>query len=197
MMALAQQALGRGELPRMFSGHEPDGGPARSGRHQHLFFAAYASDGGRTIDRLAVVAPGLADRSVPGRGGWELLSRAVAGLHILRAGRDGVLRLAPLPEPDRDPAFGSGSVWVSLTPYRPTRHPPRGESPEQSLARDLLTECARRALPRPEIQLLEHEEGPRGGLSARFRLTFAVTVAGPLMLGRGSHFGAGLFRREP
>jgi len=37
-MAQAQQRLGRGEhLPTFFTGHEPDGSRACSGRHEHLF----------------------------------------------------------------------------------------------------------------------------------------------------------------
>ena len=60
--------------------------------------------------------------------------------------------------------------------------------------RDVIAECERRGLPRPEVELLELNAGPNGGgLAARVRLRFAVAIEGPIMLGRDSHKGGGLF----
>jgi CRISPR-associated protein Csb2 len=59
---------------------------------------------------------------------------------------------------------------------------------------ELIGECLRRGLPRPEVEVLELEAGPRGGgMMVRARLEFAVGVRGPLLLGRDSHMGGGLF----
>jgi hypothetical protein len=86
--------------------------------------------------------------------------------------------------------------WLSRTWYRPTRHPHRKRDATEALHSDLLGECARRRLPRPEVEVIDILSGPRGGIAGRFRLRFDVAVEGPLLLGAGSHFGAGLFAAE-
>jgi len=70
------------------------------------------------------------------------------------------------------------------------------ETQTEALHSDLLGECARRRLPRPEVEVIDILSGPRGGIAGRFRLRFDVAVEGPLLLGAGSHFGAGLFAAE-
>jgi CRISPR-associated protein Csb2 len=191
-------------LPTFFTGHEPDGASARSGRHEHLFFIADDSNGDGWIDRLAIVAPHLADRSVSynsdrgstTRGNLQLLDRALAGLTVLRAGSVGVPRVSMMPEPrDGDPLFGRAARWVSETPYRPTHHPKR-DGIAEGVAADLVTECTRRGFPRPAVDILDIAQGPRGGLVIRARLRFSTAVRGPVILGRDSHFGAGMFAAE-
>jgi CRISPR-associated protein Csb2 len=191
-------------LPLFFTGHAPDGKPARSGSHEHLFFLADDMDGDGKIDRLAVVAPHLADRTVaynPDQGSdtrdrLQMLDRALADFAILRAGRAGLLRLTRLGEPDADdPLFGRGKTWLSRTSYRPTRHPKRGDI-EAATAADLANECARRGLPCPRVEIIQCKIGRRGGLAVRARLHFKTAISGPLLLGRDSHFGAGLFLRD-
>jgi CRISPR-associated protein Csb2 len=195
VMARAQTLYGRNALPVFFHGHEGDGSPARAGNHEHLFFAAFSSDGSARIDRVAVMAPGLCDRSISDRKYWNDLARAVNGLSTLRCGRDGVLRLAPLaPEAD-DSYFGSGRVWITANAYRPTRHPKHDQPVSSFIEADVRIECARRGLPTPEsVQFLSTCEGPRGGVSVRLTVTFAKPVCGPVLLGRESHIGNGLFR---
>ena len=197
VMARAQRRLGRGEhLPTFFTGHQPDGAPARSGGHEHLFFLADDADGDGRVDRLAIVAPHLADRSIGSgdRRALLLLDDALADLSILRAGRAGAPRLtrALLPD-DSDAVFGRARTWVSRTLYRPTRHPRKKREVTEALRADLIGECARRGLPRPEPEVIDIVSGPRGGMAGRFRLQFGVAVEGPILLGTGSHFGAGLF----
>jgi len=195
VMARAQTLYGRNALPLMFHGHQDDGAPARSGKHKHLFFAAFSSKGGARIDRVAVMAPGLCDRSISDRQHWDDLARAVDRLRVLRCGRDGVLALTPLPSEADDPFFGSGRVWTTVTAYRPTRHR-KGHQPISSLIeRDIRTECARRGLPMLEsVQVLSTSEGPRGKLAGQLIIAFAKPLCGPVLLGRESHLGAGLFR---
>jgi CRISPR-associated protein Csb2 len=193
----------RGEkLPTFFTGHVEDGAPARPGRHEHLFYLADDADGDGKIDRLLVVAPHLADRTViydPNRRSkmrdhLDLLDSAMSGLTILRAGRAGAPRLERMPEPDDDdPIFGCASVWISLTPYRTTRYP-KGRDLEGSAVADLIAESARRGLPRPTVETVEFVPVPTGGgLGLRVRLRFETVVRGPLLLGRDSHAGGGLF----
>jgi CRISPR-associated protein Csb2 len=184
-------------LPLYFTGHDTEGRAARPGHHEHLFFLADDADGDGLIDRLAVVSPHCADHSVTENKGYlDTLDRALAGLTILRAGRAGAPTLSPSPVAgEDDPLFGRATSWVSRTSYNPTRHPKR-VSIAESVATDLLLECDRRGLPRPEVDILDVSIGPRDGITARARLRFKTAVEGPLLLGRGSHFGAGMFAIE-
>ena len=142
-----------------------------------------------------MIAPHLADRATlrPRKNDLDLLAHGAKSLHELRAGRVGRLSLRLL-EARNEPLFGRARSWTSLQPYSPTRYPDRGKDIAGHLKTDIMTECARRGLPRPEVELLRVDIGPRGGLSAWLRLQFRVAVKGPVLLGRGSHFGEGLFR---
>ena len=204
---LVQSRIRRGDAPRrneplptFFTGHLKDGKPARSGQHEHLFFLADDSDGDGRVERLAVISPHLADRSFDPEeirqleGYLRVLDRALAGLTVLRAGRAGAPSVSRTAKPgDDDLVFGRAKRWVSQSIYFPTRHP-RGKSLNEAVAADLLAECNRRSLPCPEVEVIDENVGPRGGIAARARLRFKRAVNGPLLLGRASHFGAGLFK---
>ena len=194
LMALSRD--GNRRVPRLFSGHEREGGPARSGGHDHVFLAADDADGDGRIDRLIVATPWACDRT--GRGSRQnraCFDAVVTTLTHVRAGRLGVLTLGrPCALATGDPLVGPVRVWESRTPYHPTRHAGRGKNPDAAVVRDVIAECEYRGLPRPEVELLQLDAGPNGGgLGARVRLRFAVAVAGPIMLGRDSHMGGGLF----
>ena len=194
LMALSRD--GNRRVPRLFSGHEREGAPARSGGHDHVFLAADDADGDGRIDRLIVATPWACDRTRRGsRQNRACFDAVVTTLTHVRAGRLGVLTLGPACAlATGDPLVGSVRVWESRTPYHPTRHAGRGKNPDAAVVRDVIAECERRGLPRPEVELLELNAGPNGGgLGARVRLRFAVAVAGPIMLGRDSHVGGGLF----
>ncbi len=194
LMALSRDD--NGHVPRLFSGHERAGAPARSGRHEHVFLAADDADGDGRIDRVIVAAPWACDRTAKGsREDRACFERMVTTLTHVRAGRFGVLTLGPaFALADGDPLVGPARVWESRTSYRPARHAGRGKALDASVVRDVITECERRGLPRPEVELLVLNTGPNGGnLAARVRLRFAVAVEGPIMLGRDSHRGGGLF----
>lgn len=195
LMALARDD--KGGVPRLFSGHEPDGSKARSGRHEHVFLAA---DGGRRIHRLIVAPPWTADRGVTARPDQRALFDRVAGaLRQLRAGRLGRLDLGPaLALAAADPLVTAARHWESRTPYHPPRQLRRGGDPATAIADALRAECTARGLPQPEVEVIEASAGPRGGNPvARLRLRFATAVTGPLMLGRDSHRGGGLFAAVP
>lgn len=116
------------------------------------------------------------------------------------------------------PLFMSSKVWVSRTPFIPTRHPKdktdehgrQVGSPEHDLRR-LLVE---NGYPKPESVTAVREtvlggkptrwlafrtERPRGGGRRGggggygFRIVFPQAVRGPIALGYGSHFGLGSF----
>ena len=195
LMALSRDS--KGEVPRLFSGHEGHGGPARSGRHEHVFLVADDANGDGRIDRLIIAAPWAGDRTHDAsRKDRERFDQVVSILGEVRAGRLGVLKLSRLPGgcSDADPLIGPARRWEGRTLYRPTRHAGRRQDRTAAIERDLIGECLRRGLPRPEVEVLELEAGPRGGaMKVRARLKFAVGVRGPLLLGRDSHMGGGLF----
>ena len=194
LMSLAKDK--RGRVPRLFSGHESDGAPAGSGRHEHIFLAGDDADGDGRIDRLIVAAPWVCDRTIQGsRQDRVDFDGVVTDLSTIRAGRLGVIVLGPASDLTAgDPLIGPARVWESRAPYRPTRHAGRGKDMEAATAHDVIAECRRRGLPRPQVEVLEINAGPNGGSpTARIRLRFAVAVEGPLLLGRDSHKGGGLF----
>lgn len=196
LMALARDDNDNGHVPRLFSGHEREGAPARSGGHDHVFLAADDADEEGRIDRLIVAAPWTCDRTTKGsREDRACFGDVVRTLTHVRAGRLGVLTLGPVSGlAAGDPIIGPARVWESRTRYRPTRHAGRGKDLDAAVVRDAIAECERRGLPRPEAELLGLNAGPNGGgLAARLRLRFAVAVEGPIILGRDSHRGGGLF----
>jgi CRISPR-associated protein Csb2 len=201
LMARARE-LGNGsrEIPRLFSGHESDGGAARSGRHEHIFIAACPAAAAGRLDRLLIAAPWACDKTVAPQGGdAAAFDRVASGLRAVTMGHAGVLSLAPPEEPrDGSRAVGPATVWASATPYRPTRHPSRGQDAAGAIISDIAAECRRRGLPVPRVELGAVRAGPKGGRpEAEARLAFSVAVRGPILLGRDSHLGGGLFLAEP
>jgi CRISPR-associated protein Csb2 len=202
LMSLARQP--DGTVPPLFSGHDVGPGPARSGGHRHLYIFALDADGDGLLDRLCIVAPWVIDRSWrpapddPSNGAAErrLFDRVIGSLSEIRAGAAGLLRLSPTASGEEGP-FGLSRNWRSLTRYQPTRHCGKRPDPataSAAIVNDVMLECARRALPRPEeARVLRLDTGPRGGFSAFVSLRFATAVAGPLLLGRDAHQGGGLF----
>lgn len=196
MMARVQNSLARGEkLPSYVSGHAEDGGPAGGGVHRHV---AVIADLSRR--RILYIAPnrlqrrGVSWRNI--RADHCRMARALEGMDILRAGKAGRLALAPLLiDTENDPLFAPSRVWESVTEYDVTRHH-RRLGDEEALRSDVTAEFQRCGWPLPPpdaIEVLAARRGPRGGLSGRLRLTFAVAQAGPLLIGRTAHKGGGLF----
>lgn len=193
LMSLSRQP--DGSVPRLFSGHEGDGRPAQSGRHEHVFLSAADLGGDGYIDTLIVSAPWICDHSVrPGRTDSALFDRVVTSLEVVRAGRLGLISLTMQPAGAEDSRLvGPARKWESHACYNPTRPVRRGNDPVDVLQRDAVAECGRRGLPRPDVELLDYASGSNGRVAAHLLLRFAVGVAGPLLLGRDSHQGGGLF----
>ena len=184
-----------GAVSPLFSGHEANGAPAGNGAHGHIFLAADANRDGSRLVRLYVIRPDRADRESHLSDDEKARFERVTGkLATVRAGRHGVLRLRgpAAPGPD-DRLFARSRVWTSLTDFSPTRHPRNGADVRAFLERNIHAEVLRRGYPAPKVELLSHHTGPRGGIRARFCLTFSIAVQGPLLLGRDSHMGGGLF----
>ena len=195
VMARVQDVIGAREmLAAFFTGHAEDGAPARSGGHAHLAFLVDAPHA-----RLIVAAPHVLERRAASRQERDHLSTlelAVEGFRELRAGAAGRLTLTPATiDPEADPLFAPAQLWESLTPYRVTRHA-RLKDAAAALEADLLTECLRAGLPRPDVAVLRTQGKPGLGLFGHARLTFKTATPGPLLLGRDRHFGGGLFARR-
>lgn len=193
LMARAREINGApGEL---FSGHEPDGTPARSGRHKHVFLAADDADDDGCIDRLLIIAPWRVDRSSQAKQGQKaVFEQVAAGLRIVRAGELGVIEFGEAVNPtSEDHLFRRSQCWRSHMPYVPTRHPRKEVDAISKLKEDIIKECVRRGLPQPDVEVADISTGPRGGIRLRASLAFSVAVFGPVVLGRDSHTGGGLF----
>ena len=196
LMALARDSSGH--VDRLFSGHESDGRSDGAGQHAHVFLAA---DGGSRDDgfivRLIVSAPWAADRTAkPRRGQRRQFDEVTRKLQELTAGRLGRFDdLGAVPVDDGDPLLGPATAWFSQTPYVATRNLRKRDDPDTAIKADVIVECRRRGLPAPaEIDILNFKAGPRGGRpQAKLELRFAAATRGPLLLGRDSHAGGGLF----
>ena len=198
LMSLSSDADGR--LDRLFSGHGPDGRADRASHHDHVFLAADAAGDGEWITRLIVVAPWAADRTTEGRRARRRqFADVVHRLEDLRAGKFGRFAIRPVPLDDGDPTVGPARTWQSVTPYVATRNLKKKDDPAASVKEDVRLECRRRGLPAPiDIELSELAVGPRGGRpNARLRIRFATAIRGPLLIGRDSHGGGGLFHARP
>ena len=194
LMSLARDDAGR--VGRLFSGHEPDGRADSEGHHAHVFLAAdgEASVDG-TITRLVVAAPWAGDRTHRRRE-RAVFDNVTRRLTELRAGRLGRFdRLMALPVEDGDPLIGPSLVWMTESPYVATRNLKKPDELTEFVRGDVAAECVRRGLPTPtDVDVLDLHVGPRGGRpAAEITLGFATAVRGPLILGRNSHMGGGLF----
>ncbi len=132
--------------------------------------------------------------------------------HLMLAGRrvplSPLAAHAPVPQGLRESVWADpSSVWATVTPLVPDRHPRRGYRLEQAIADSV--EAA--GLPRP-LEVSAHRISAiagspwspafrprRGGVWTHAILTFGQAVRGPVLIGRERHFGLGLCRplREP
>lgn len=194
LMALARDS--RGEVGRLFSGHESGGRAARSGHHDHLFLAADGSVPG-SVERLLVIAPWAVDRRA--NRPWRDVQRFNAvtrSLKELKAGSGGRFsRLVPVPVAEGDHLLGPSRMWIGQTEYVATRNLKPRDDGLAMIRADVTAECVRRGLPRPvDVGVKSVVSGPRGGRpAARLDIRFATAVRGPVLLGRDSHSGGGLF----
>jgi CRISPR-associated protein Csb2 len=160
VMARVQAVLDNKPFPAFFSGHEPDGRPARAEKSSHL---AFVCDLPRS--RLVVVAPHVLDRRDPTREERVHLAdldEALQGMRELRAGPAGclVLRRTWI-DVGTDALTAPSCVWESVTSYVVTRHARLGDAPA-ALAADLIAECRRRSLPAPSAAIALDTKGVAG-----------------------------------
>ncbi|MDE0349695.1 MAG: type I-U CRISPR-associated protein Csb2 [Gammaproteobacteria bacterium] len=201
LMALARNETGG--VDRLFSGHERDGRPDAARHHAHVFVAAdrdAAEEG--SITRLVVAAPWAVDRSSkrPPDNQRRFFDEVVRRLTELTAGRlgrfDGLVAEAVQ---EGDPLLGPSILWTGTARYIATRNLKKRDEAAAFVKEDVIAECRRRSLPAPtDVEVLDVGAGPRGGRpEAMLKLRFATAVRGPVLLGRDSHSGGGLFHAGP
>jgi len=186
VMARARDVLRPYRLPPYFTGHRQDGTPARSENEPHLAFLFDPLE-----NHLLVIAPECLDRHLrwQNQDNWATLESALHCFSELRAGPEGHLRLRPVSlDLDQHPFFAPSHVWESVV----NRHAKRSTA-EDTLKNDLIAECERRGLPRPEITVLNWNVQRRSGLTGRLRLSFKDSIQGPIVLGKTRHVGGGVF----
>ena len=188
-----------GQVRQVFSGHGINGGAARSGTHQHVFLSSDDIGSPHTI-RLIVAAPWACDRSAKtSDSARRQFANIVSQLNDLRAGSIGRFsNLQAVALEEQDPTIGPSRLWAGRTPYLCTRNLKRKDDPLTTVQADFTTECNRRGLPKPKsIEVSNMTAGPRGGRpAAHLKIQFSTAVRGPLMLGRDSHLGGGLFHTD-
>lgn len=201
VMSQAKRICGEDKVPSIFSGHDM---PERN-RHRHAFYLPWDSNYDGHIDRVLLHVPdGMqaeqqriveSVRKLWSRDGgeWRLVLESMGRSEIASA----------LTQPSK--------IWKSITPYLHPWHVKK----RFDVAGQIERECRERGLPEPmvlesfdEVEAGENRKrrpihfrrfrNRRGltqpdRLGSFWRLTFAESVAGPLTLGFGCHFGLGLF----
>lgn len=214
VLSRARQRLGA--LPPVLSGKDEQGAPLRD-QHGHAHFLFEDADADGRVDHLCVWCPaGLREAEGEVLRGveriWTRDGRQEWSLSVDHLGEPGPLRT-------RSARFAIATQWESVSPFVLVRHPRRTRAGAPRLRADgvwidgledqLQRELAMRGLP-PAVQIARvpdahgdrkprdlalHACRPAAAAAAFFvRLRFARPLAGPLALGRDSHFGLGGFR---
>lgn len=192
-----------GTVPAVLSGH----GMGEGNRHGHAFYLPEDHDGDGRIDHVLIHAPaGLGRGAIAaldaidriwdaGDGEWHVLFEAVAEAGAIESRYT-----------------RRRQIWESATPYLCPWHRKKRFGVAEQIAR----ECRSRGLPEPEVEFTEgqrievrpgrwrrpvqfHRFRERRGLTQpdthghAVRLRFPETVAGPVALGFGCHYGLGVF----
>lgn len=218
---------GHGNAPPVFTGHSGNGETLEGHQHVHILFEAndMSSPGVTHITLYAPMGFTADDRQVLER----LRTLYNAG------GHDRQLVLLGVGDPEdfggpaaagRCPLLARSSVWLSRTPFVPTRHlktyqdgTPKLDArglPVGGPEHDLLRLVREQGFPAPVVAPLatatvgsrdvewhrfsteRYSGGGRRG-SRRgygYRLEFPRPVQGPMVLGFGAHFGLGVFGPE-
>jgi CRISPR-associated protein Csb2 len=218
--------MARSRGAEVFSGKNESGVPLKMGhQHTHIFCESHGRSG--AITHVALYAPRGFDREalvtisgmekVWGRGGHDL-QLVYLGCGTPQAFVDGKDRAGGVRSP-----FATSPVWVSSTPFVPTRLPkynrnrkPRLDenglhqgTPEHDLRRLIrlagklepleIEPIAFTFLGKHKTRWLEFIRSRKKGpdeerrLGYGFRIVFPEPIQGPIALGYGSHFGLGLF----
>lgn len=178
-----------GKLDVYVHGHE---GAEKAKNTPHLYYHYDPQS-----RHLWILAPHVVERrdaSFDERRKWKDVVMAMETFSQLRAGPAGVLDVRAKMVDEEDPILMASRCWESTTSYTVNRHREMGDAHAAVMA-DVKQGLAESGLPEAEIEVLGCFRSPEG-LAARVRLTFAVAVRGPIVLGRTRYVGGGLFRAK-
>lgn len=178
-----------GKLDAYVHGHE---GSEKAKNTPHLYFQYEPGS-----HLLWILAPHVVERrqaSFDERAQWRKVVRAMETFTQLRAGQAGVLNVRAKIVDDEESILKSAHCWETVTSYTVNRHRDFGDA-HAAVKADVKQSLEERGLPEAEIEVLACFRNPEG-LGARVRLTFAVAIAGPILLGRTRYMGGGMFRAK-
>jgi CRISPR-associated protein Csb2 len=201
LRAAAMSRLGHWHGDSMLAGKTAYGDCMRGRRHAHAHWLPVTD--GRVVAGICVWTPGGLDPR-----------EAAAVLAVRHAGSPGVrgpvpcMRVEHVPGDHPVPFSGQAARWESLTPFVPPLRRGKPSRRTPAYLHDMVArELAGRGLPEP---VTVEELGPVTGWRTmrpsrpewvpppcRIRITFTEPAAGPLAIGRLSHFGLGLMRPAP
>jgi CRISPR-associated protein Csb2 len=185
LMARTQEQVGNKALPAWLTGHLWNGEPVRDERSRLRLMA--------DLDRQRLIALvpmfSMGERAE----NRDEVITALSTMRELKAGAGGRLLLRRVGLDDDDVVFTSGRRWRTVNDYLVNRHD-HGRDLHALIVSDVRAECARRKLPIPHVDVLSTSVVKGIGIFAKLALTFAVDVAGPLLLGRNRMLGGGLLR---
>ena len=184
-MSRTQDQLGNKALPAWLTGHLWNGEPVRDERGRLRLIADLERQ------RLLTLVPmfSMGERAEH----RDEVITALSTMRELKAGAGGRLLLRRVALEEHDVLFASGRRWTSVNDYLVNRHD-HGRDLHALIVNDVSAECARRGLPIPHVDVLSTSVVKGVGIFAKLDLTFAVEVAGPILLGRNRMLGGGLFR---
>ncbi|MDA8357524.1 MAG: type I-U CRISPR-associated protein Csb2 [Actinomycetota bacterium] len=178
--------------------------------HAHYFFLD--TDGDRLLDSAVVWAP------ENGKGLTNAELSAILSIDMLAAKRTTGVRPVRVAASSFGRAFevlpdqycSPGREWTSETPFVPYRHRKKNEELEEFVSREVNRELAIRGLPSATVEIAGpksrwlgyrlERSGQRSGRHAfgvHLELAEPLPSPQPLALGYLSHYGLGLFRRDP
>lgn len=218
--ALHKAAVARLAAP-VFTGKDANG-RRLSGPHPHAHWLPLSLNGRPQVDHVLVFAPGpdgngwLDADAIAALGSIDRTwSKDIAELRmtLVGVGRIPDIRNALAQQRRHAPELAEARIWRSATPFVPRKWLGRGR---KRLENQINEELQERKLPPAEVRLLglrdhtalrKHElrrpkeresddsTRPRRAPHA-IELRFEHPISGPLVLGRNSHFGLGLFAAE-
>lgn len=181
----------KGRLPTLITGHEPNGHTARTGRHEHLYFAACVNTD-RLISGIDVYLPHLIDRASnpPHPKTIDLLEQGLSNLNQLRFCQSVIALTSIAPT-----LLPRSTNWSSATRYVSTRRPRRHDDLETFMIADIERQLALLNVLSPLSVAVEMPRIQRNGLvSANIHVEFTKAVEGPFLLGQDAHFGGGMLQ---
>lgn len=185
LMSRTQDQLGNEALPPWLTGHLWNGEPVRDERGRLRLIADLERQ------RLLMLVPmfSMGERAKH----RDAVITALSTMRELKAGAGGRLLLRSVPLEDHDVLFARGRRWRTVNDYLVNRHD-HGRNLSTLIVNDVRAACARQRLPVPDVDVLSTSVVKGAGIFAKLKLTFAIDVVGPILIGRNRMLGGGLFR---